>query len=486
MRPCLNDDEILLFVGGGTAGPNRPAIIDHLGTCSRCRVLVAQTRKALPPSLDEPEIGATVDDHDSEPIKLEHGATVGRYEIGGLLGAGGAGLVYEAFDPQLSRRVALKIVRPDRAGAQAATDAHRLLREARAMAQLSHPSVVAVYDAGTFKDGVFIAMELIEGQTLARWLSRHKPAWQDVVAQFIAAGQGLVAAHAAGLVHRDFKAENVLVGADGRPRVTDFGLARAAHAGDSDHPDGVAGTTTSITGVRSFLLTLTEAAAFAGTPAYMAPEQFRGARADQSTDQFNFCASLYVALYKQRPFASDGERDLSALARAVLSGQLRPAPKDTKVPGALYRILAQGLALQPQDRFASMATLLTALQNIVQPARPARSQRQSRLLWLPVAALAIATVATVLVQRTPKAKQENPLVAMPPPTARVIPPAPVDVQPSATTPPAAAPAPVKPVSRRTKRATQRPKPRSATPKAEPVEHSPPRPLLNGIKDPYAR
>src|SRR5262245_38729127 len=156
---------------------------------------------------------------------LERGAAVGRYVILDRLGTGGMGVVYSAYDPELDRKVALKLLRPDRGPFSGEAGRLRLLREAQAIARLSHPNVIAVYDTGSFGDQVFVAMEFVEGWTLRQWLEEKRPAWREVLARFVLAGRGLAAAHAVGLVHRDFKPENVLLGKDGRVRVADFGIA---------------------------------------------------------------------------------------------------------------------------------------------------------------------------------------------------------------------------------------------------------------------
>ncbi|MGH2898506.1 MAG: serine/threonine-protein kinase, partial [Solirubrobacteraceae bacterium] len=202
-----------------------------------------------------------------------------------MLGSGGMGVVYVAHDPELNRKVALKVLRAD--GSEAMERFHDLLlREGQAMAQLAHPNVVTVFDVGGVDQRVFIAMELVEGLTLSRWLAAERRAPSEIVATFVAAGHGLAAAHAAGLIHRDFKPDNVLIGNDGRVRVTDFGLARQAHGVEAgtahDAAEARPGTGAPHTGL-------------AGTPAYMAPEQFHGRAADARADQFSFAVALYEA-----------------------------------------------------------------------------------------------------------------------------------------------------------------------------------------------
>ena len=314
---------------------------------------------------DEPERAAT----------LLPGATLGRYVIVAFVGEGGMGSVYAAYDPQLDRKVALKLLR-----AAEATDAARvrLLREAQALARVAHPHIVAVHDAGELDGRVFLTMEFVDGASLRQWLSgraaRKRRTWREIVRVFLEAGEGLAALHEAGLVHRDFKPDNVLVGKDGRARVADFGLARATNVQEvaaeehplqssrsSDEPrkfgDRV-GTfpapSTSPSEPRARLLgaELTLAGAVAGTPAYMAPEQFRGETPTVASDQFSFCVALYEALYGQRPFAH-------RLAGAPFV--LGSAPSDRGVPARLRRILVRGLSADEGMRFPSMRALLSAL-----------------------------------------------------------------------------------------------------------------------------
>src|SRR5437763_1115036 len=202
---------------------------------------------------------------------LDRGATVGRYVVLDRIGAGGMGVVYAAYDPELDRRVAIKLLRPDRFSSEAGR--LRLLREAQALARLTHPNVVAVYDAGTFGDRVFVAMELVEGETLRQWLGEGPRSWREVLDRFLPAGRGLAAAHAAGLVHRDFKPENVLLGRDGRVRVMDFGLARVEeHAQESTALPMMVRALTEESVPRP-LGPLTQEGRVLGTPNYMSPEQ---------------------------------------------------------------------------------------------------------------------------------------------------------------------------------------------------------------------
>jgi eukaryotic-like serine/threonine-protein kinase len=267
----------------------------------------------------------------------------GRFVLLERLGAGGMGVVYAAFDEKLERKVAIKLV----AAHLGDEEAHaRLLREAQAQARLSHPNVVTIYEVGALPEGgLFIAMELIKGQTLRAWQRDSGRTWREIVALYAAAGEGLAAAHRAGIVHRDFKPDNVLLGDDGRVRVADFGLAFAAEAQTKAQTQVAAGSQP-----ENPIATAT----IAGTPGYMAPEQLAGAGVDARTDQFGFCVALYEALHDERPFA-----DLAFVAGA------RPPPRRTEpdpaYPRWLWDVTMRGLALEPERRFASMDALVAEL-----------------------------------------------------------------------------------------------------------------------------
>ena len=238
------------------------------------------------------------------------GTRIGRYIVREHLGSGGMGTVYRAYDPRLEREVAIKLVRADRTTSPAA--ASRMLREARALARLAHPNIVAVYDADTDGDQVFIAMELVDGVTLREWSRDRSRTRQDLVGALAAAGRGLAAAHAAGLVHRDFKPANAMVGADDRVRVLDFGLASV---GFSEHDGTVDDHTRS--------------GSLPGTPRYMAPEQHRGEPATAASDQFALAVCLYEAVYGEHPFGGDTPAELAA---RTCTGKVRPPPPGSTVP----------------------------------------------------------------------------------------------------------------------------------------------------------
>ena len=306
------------------------------------------------------------------------GRTLGRYTLTDRLGAGAMGVVYRADDFGLGRRVALKLLhRPD----DALTD--RLVREARSMAQVNHPNVVAVYDVGVADRTTYIAMELVSGASLRSWQQQQHTVAQ-IVEAYIAAGRGLAAAHAAGIVHRDFKPDNCLVGSDGRIRVTDFGLA-AARSSESRRPEGPEGPE----GPED--IELTASGSVLGTPAYMAPEQFTGGNIDPRTDQFNFCVALYEALYGSRPFPG---KTFDELGDNVREGRVRPPPPGSRVSGALRAIVLRGLRARPGDRFPTMDHLLAQLGR--DRARPWR--RTAIAAAAVAAALGLGLVADLVVR----------------------------------------------------------------------------------------
>jgi serine/threonine protein kinase len=328
---------------------------------------------------------------------LASGARVSRYVIDGLIGVGAAGVVYGAHDPQLRRKIALKLMRPDRSPSSHGDALQpRLLREARAMAQLSHPNVVTVFDVGTYEDQIFIVMELVLGETLARWLAGEKRSWQEIVRAFTEAGQGLAAAHAVQIVHRDFKPANVLVGSDGRVRVTDFGLAHPMIA----VPERETGEESAVPAARQdggalATWTATEGGGLAGTPIFMAPEQFLRGRPDARTDQFSFCVALYMALYGRHPFAEGPpeQRTLATLSRDVIAGNLQPLPGASEVPRPIFDALSRGLMVDPEHRFASMEDLLHALKIDRGERMPAHRPRRA---WVPALVAGVVAIAWAL------------------------------------------------------------------------------------------
>jgi hypothetical protein len=317
---------------------------------------------------------------------LQRGEAIGRYLVLETLGEGGIGTVLAAYDPQLDRRVALKILRretksrPSNMGMR-----ERVLREARALARVVHPNIVAVHDAGFHGDELYVVMELIDGVTLRRWLEDAPRTRTEILGVFAQAGRGLQAAHTAGLVHRDFKPDNVLVGKDGRVRVADFGLARVLDAGHTPTPPPLGETPPAPQLV-------TQTGALVGTPAYMAPEQWAREKVDARADQFAFAVALHEALYGVRPFPGE---TYARLGRAVTGGRLREPPPGKDVPAWLRAILLRALATDPEARFPAMAPLVAALGSDPAAAR----RRRLGLAALTVAAVGTAALAVLLLRR---------------------------------------------------------------------------------------
>ncbi|MEM7157292.1 MAG: tetratricopeptide repeat protein [Myxococcota bacterium] len=307
-----------------------------------------------PVQSDVPTVGVDTEPQDrDEGHALAEGTKIGRYVVLDVVGHGGMGVVMAAVDPKLARKIAIKLLH---AGTPADAQT-RLQREAQALARLAHPNVIRIHDVGTHEGRVFIAMELIEGQTLAEWLATE-PTWRETLRVFGLAGQGLAAAHAAGLIHRDFKPSNVLMGKNGQVKVTDFGLARAQ--GPSASPQADDDATESLHDLDASALesTLTRTGALVGTPAYMAPEQLERGAIDPRSDQFSFCVALYEGLAGRRPFAGGTPWDIEAsiLAQRFAVG-FRPG-----IPSGVRRAVRRGLLVDPAQRHPDLVSLLDALQ----------------------------------------------------------------------------------------------------------------------------
>ncbi|MCP4449680.1 MAG: tetratricopeptide repeat protein [Myxococcales bacterium] len=309
----------------------------------------------------------------SAEAAIHPGERLGRLEIGKTLGSGAFGVVVAAYDPELKRKLAVKILRPEVFDSTGGKDAQRrLLREARAMARISHPNVVTVHDIGTVDGQVFVAMEFVSGTHLRHWLTSKKRTWQEIVDTFAQAGRGLSAAHKEGLVHRDFKPDNVLVSDTGDVRVADFGLVSIS----SQKRETIASAEFVVPRSNSDELGITRVGAVMGTALYMAPEQHLGFDAGPSADQFSFCVALYWALYKEAPFASSSYDELRG---DVLGGKLLPPPSESSSPKWLWSILKHGLATDPASRFESMEALLAEL------TKDRAGRRKSRLRYLGLA-----------------------------------------------------------------------------------------------------
>jgi len=381
------------------------------------------------PSADESAVS-------SEPTRI------GRFPLIRRLGAGGMGAVYAAYDELLDRKVALKVMHPQRSGSMG--QRQRTLVEARSLARVTHPSVVTVYEVGEADNNIYISMEYIEGKTLADWCGDTPRTWRQILDMYLQAGAGLHAAHQAGIVHRDFKPSNVLVGRDGRPRVVDFGLARlgdqgtasvelpsalsgqhrtvatkaataeSAAAGDRE-PGGQAASTDATsqaaadaapvqssvppTGSHSVGSDrVTRIGSISGTPGYMSPEQYIGGDVDSLSDQFSFCAALFEALYGFLPFPGETLEELAA----SVSGPVRTPPPSSKVPIEVHRAILRGLSAHPEDRFPDMGALLAALSVEHGHSAAAGVLSRKRLLSsvASVSLFLIAVVALRIAQRT--------------------------------------------------------------------------------------
>jgi len=397
---CPSDGELVSLAQGELPPPDADRVATHARACAACRSTLSKLTdpgegdsrddsdelpaatadagnghgkdlapgKATPLAVSAPRGGHTLPvlpdgtppvsggGEDDEPEHLERGAVVGRYDILQHLASGGMGAVYTAYDPQLDRRVALKVL-AHRGRSEVSRERLqlRLQREAQAMARLTHPNVVAVHDVGTFQGRVFLAMEFVDGVNLKEWLHEKKRGWQEVRDLYVQAGRGLAAAHAVGLIHRDFKPDNVLIGSDGRARVADFGLARPV--GESRHEDLEERTGS----VELALLDtpLTQAGTIMGTPRYMAPEQIRAEAADARTDQFSMAVALYDALYGVRPFEP---KTLAERLDAIEGGKVQAPPAGHGVPEWLGQAVRRALSADPAKRFPTMDAFLDALQ----------------------------------------------------------------------------------------------------------------------------
>lgn len=406
---CPSDSALEAFARGVGDPQSRAELAAHIRECANCQARylpmalqssaltqtnfdspAARTRKhsrdtPVTPairmtSVDAPGLEDTHVSGEREAVHLtgssiQRGEALDRYVILDRLGAGGMGEVFSAWDPVLDRKVAVKVLRPDFEGSELGEELkERLLHEAQALAKLSHPNVVTVHDVGLAGDRVYLAMEFAEGRTLKQWLEQKpRPSWQATLEVFLAAGEGLAAAHAQGITHRDFKPDNVVVGSDGRVRVMDFGLAHGqAKTKATDEPHR-----RSITGPGAML----------GTPAYMSPEALHGQATDFRSDEFGFCVALYEAFYGFRPFegATPG-----ALAVEIEQNRVRAPPRDVRVPKRIHQLVLKGLRANPAERFQTMRALLIQLGR-------RRSAREQNLAVASVAALAVlAAGLTVL------------------------------------------------------------------------------------------
>jgi tetratricopeptide (TPR) repeat protein len=320
----------------------------------------------------------------SSQMLIELGTTrVGRYLVLDELGRGGMGVVYAAFDPELDRKVAVKVLKRWDDAVEGSQGHKRLLREAQAMARLKHPNVVTVHDAGMHEGRVFVAFELIEGSTLTAWLKAEQRSVTEIVAVFVQAGRGLAAAHAKGLVHRDFKPDNVMIDRGPVARVMDFGLARVAGAA-KERGEGQPPSSDALGD------DLTHHGRVVGTPRYMAPEQHLGHEIDARSDQFAFCVALWEALDGAHPF---GGETMTELAARVVAGARQAPSAHSRMPARVRRALDRGLATAPDERCPSLDALLEVLEQ-----DPSRLRRRVSIAAGVVVLLAGAFGTTRLLQ----------------------------------------------------------------------------------------
>ncbi|MFO0658950.1 MAG: serine/threonine-protein kinase, partial [Polyangiaceae bacterium] len=383
---CVDDDTLAALVDGRIDPQSRALALAHLARCDSC----SSTFALLLSSQVDPENPASSSFGQNKPRGVRTlpstGQLIGRYRLGKLLGAGAMGMVFLANDPELSRDVALKLLRFDELGKRSHFEA-RLVREARTLARLNHPNVVTVYDVGTFDGGVFIAMEYVSGGTLATWLTTSPRSLEQTLDVFKQIADGVIAAHQVGIVHRDLKPDNVLIGVDGRIRVSDFGLARklwnqtelatdSDDAGDGPEPmlahtgrqDAVLSfeKTPGVSGVESVL---TRTGALVGTPAYMSPEQLTGG-ATAASDQYSYCLMMLEALCGERP------------TRDKIGDYLG------RSPSWIRPILTRGLREQPEERWPTMLAMLGAIE--------LRRKRRRQRPWVALfASLFVAVPALV-------------------------------------------------------------------------------------------
>jgi tetratricopeptide (TPR) repeat protein/tRNA A-37 threonylcarbamoyl transferase component Bud32 len=398
---CPPEHVIAAFAEGRLSQVEREPIELHLDTCSDCGRVVADFARiwsdrslaASAPGSGEatrPAGGPDSIGSDREIPVLAAGTSVGRYRVLECVGIGGMGVVYGAYDPELDRRIALKLLRGR--GVRDRERNARLLREAQAMARLAHPNVITVYDVGTHAHLgdpsapplVFLAMEFVRGSTLGAWSRARRRTWPELREVIVAAGRGLAAAHAAGLVHRDFKPDNVLVGDDGRVRVTDFGLARMGPSRSVDDEEETPAPRVASSGPPAIV---TETGTLLGTPAYMAPEQYGAGEVGPAADQFAFCVTLFEAAYGMRPF---GGKTFVELATRVADGTIRPPPPGRELPARVHAAIERGLSAEPRERFPDMDALLSEL-----GADP-RRRRRRRLALASLAVLGILATAALL------------------------------------------------------------------------------------------
>ena len=327
------------------------------------------------PTVGAPTVGAGASVSAGSRDAVAEGTKLDRYIVLRRIGAGGMGTVYAAFDPRLDRNVALKLIK----AGTGVSGADSLLKEARALASLNHPNVVSAFDAGSVGDSIFVTMELIDGPTLEEWMKAEHPL-RDKLALLIGAGRGLVAAHNAGVIHRDFKPSNVMVDTGGRARVMDFGVAVRREPTTLEDSDAV------------------DRVRIVGTPRFIAPEQYLGEGASPLSDQYAFCVTAYWSLVQRFPRA-DSTTSLEAMLEAISDP---PEPiTDRTIPKAVRAAILRGLASDPAERWPTLEELLDELQRALAPRRTA---------WVVAAVGAVAATALVAVAMRPEPERPCPTV----------------------------------------------------------------------------
>lgn len=401
---CPAEEKLVLYAEKALSEEERAKIVDHLVDCDECRSIAASLHKGeLDTGQLEEQANRPVEPRPSWTSEsVPSGTKLGRYVIIQMVGEGGMGEVYSAYDPELDRKVALKLVHAEFFEEPDDPAGSRLLREAQAMAKLSHPNVLSVYDVQSIEGDLAIAMEFIEGMTLSRWCKAEKRTWKEVLKMYIHAGEGLNAAHQAGLVHRDFKPDNVLVRKDGRVFVTDFGLVRQANEEGKALGDRsmLVVRKEKVVSQKALKANLTKTGTLMGTPAYMAPEQLQGQEVDARADQYSFFVSLYEGLFGERPIEAKSLEEYQKLT----SSKEIVVPKKSDVPHWLRAIVRKGLSKEPEKRFGSMGEVLTALRN-----ERAKRRRSALIAICLVLATAIGTAFAARINTRAKFHCEVPI-----------------------------------------------------------------------------
>ena len=385
VSPCVSDEDLALYVAGST-GVDRARVEEHVHRCDRCReavsVLAALELGATAQGIAATSMDTTLASGTAALRSATHAPPVGRFRLTRHLGRGAMGDVWAARDPELDRDVALKFLGM-RAQSLSDNAAERMRREAQAMARLSHPNVVTIHELCEVDGQIFCAMQLVDGVNLRIWRAEPRT-WREIAVVMLDAGRGLAAAHRAGLVHRDVKPENILIAADGRALVTDFGLAKLAldHQSDAGLPDPAA-----VPEASALAQGMTQTGAVLGTPAYMSPEQLEGGAVTARSDQFAWCVTFYEVLFGSRPFSGATLEDLADAVRS------RPAaaPERHGAPRSLVSALLRGLAADPAARWPSMDELVAHIE------RALGAPRRRRLAFVAAAALPAAVAVAVAV-----------------------------------------------------------------------------------------